>query len=285
MKKLSFATATIGAILAMSLSMSPGAEGADLRPMYKAPPPPPPAYNWTGCYLGLGAGFGKYNEETALVTVRALPGIPANTNFVDGLTQGASGWLATAQAGCDLQIGGPWGRGIVIGAFVDGDWADINGRHTGGDVNIGLQQGQETLRSSWAVGGRLGWTVMPQLLTYVSGGYTEARFDDVNYISALFPTLGRPNGLQLPGRTHQGWFIGGGAEYAIGWLPGLFWKNEYRWAQYDERTDVVNCTSAALCGVPGPTAFAERNRPGVQTVRSELVWRFNWGGAPVTARY
>lgn len=89
----------------------------------------------------------------------------------------------------------------------------------------------------------------------------------------------------MPGRTHQGWFIGGGAEYAIGWLPGLFWKNEYRWAQYDSRQDVVNCTTAALCGVVGPTAFAERNRPSVQTVRSELVWRFNWGGAPVTAKY
>ena len=30
------------------------------------------------------------------------------------------------------------------------------------------------------------------------------------------------------------------------------------------------------CGVLGPTAFAERNRPSVQTVRSELVFRFNW---------
>ena len=87
-----------------------------------------------------------------------------------------------------------------------------------------------------------------------------------------------------PGET-RGTSSNGGTEYALGWLPGLFWKNEYRWAEYNSRTDTVVCTSAALCGVAGPTAFAERNRPSVQTVRTELVWRFNWGGGPVAARY
>lgn len=279
MKKLMLAAATIGAML----SVGAGAEGADLRPMYKAPPPPPPAYSWTGCYLGGGAGWGKYSEGLQLVTVAALPGIPVGTTFVDGLTQGGSGWLATAQAGCDVQFGGPWGRGLVVGAFVDGDWSDMSGRHTGGNVNIGLQYGVEKLRSSWAVGGRAGVLVTPQLLTYVSGGYTEATFESFNYVNAIFPVIGVPNGLQLPGRTHGGWFIGGGTEYALGWLPGLFWKNEYRWAEYNGRTDTVLCTSA-LCGVVGPTAFAERNRPSVQTVRTSLVWRFNWGG-PLVAKY
>jgi len=70
MKKL--AAAIFGAML----TIGPGAEGADLRPMYKAPPPPPPVYNWTGCYLGLGAGWGKYEEESELITIRALPAFP-----------------------------------------------------------------------------------------------------------------------------------------------------------------------------------------------------------------
>jgi outer membrane immunogenic protein len=277
----------LAAVAGATLAMGVAADAADWRvPVHKGPPPVPPApvTNWTGCYVGLGGGYGLYNEETSLVTVSALPGIPVGTTFVDGLTQGGRGWFATAQVGCDYQFSGFLGNNWVIGAFADADWADLKGRHTGGDVNIGLQQGDEKLRSAWAVGGRIGWLANPQLLTFISAGYTEARFGDVNYISALFPATGSPTGLQLPGRTHQGWFLGSGVEYALGWLPGLFWKTEYRFAQYDERTDTVICTSAALCGAAGPTAFAERNRPYVQTIRSELVWRFNFGGL-LSARY
>jgi len=71
-----------------TLSMGGTASAADLRPLLKAPPPPP-VLSWTGCYVGIGAGYGKYSEEMALVTVRPLPGIPAGTTFVDGITQGA----------------------------------------------------------------------------------------------------------------------------------------------------------------------------------------------------
>jgi outer membrane immunogenic protein len=93
-------------------------------------------------------------------------------------------------------------------------------------------------------------------------------------VSALFPTTGLMTGLQVPGRTYEGWFIGSGVEYAFGWLPGLYWKNEYRFADYAAKTTTVMCTAASLCGVVGSTAFAERIHPYVQTVRTELVWRF-----------
>lgn len=271
MRRLSFAAAVAG----LTLSMGAVGHGADVRLPYKAPPPPPPAHSWTGCYVGVGAGYGMYNEELALITVRALPGIPAGTTFVDGVSQGGRGWLATGQLGCDYQFASPIGGNWLVGAFVDYDWTQMKGaHHTGGDVNIGLQSGEERMRHSWAVGGRLGWLVTPKLLSFVSGGYTQASFGDVNYVSNLFPSFGAPTGLQLPGRTYSGWFIGAGAEYALGWLPGLFWKSEYRFADYGERLDTVLCTSAALCGLAGPTAFAERTHPFVQTVRTELVWRF-----------
>jgi outer membrane immunogenic protein len=253
------------------------AHAADQRLPYKMPRSVAPVYNWTGCYVGAGGGYGMSNEETALVTRTALPGIPAGTTFVNGLTQGGRGWLATAQVGCDYQTSGLFGGNWVIGAFTDADWTNIKGRHTGGNINIGLIQGEERLRREWAVGGRVGWLFRPALLAYVSGGYTRASFGDVNYVSAIFPAFGTPTGLQLPSRSHSGWFLGGGIEYALGWLPGLFWKNEYRFADYGARTDAVLCNTAALCGAVGPTAFAERNHPFVQTIRSELVWRFNSG--------
>ena len=39
--------------------------------------------------------------------------------------------------------------------------------------------------------------------------------------------------------TYHGWFIGGGDEYAFNWLPGLFWKNEYRLLQFDKQVVAV----------------------------------------------
>jgi hypothetical protein len=50
---------------------------------------------------------------------------------------------------------------------------------------------------------------------------------------------------------------------------GLFWKSEYRFADFRSI---------------GP-GLAERTHPCVQTVRTELVWRFNFGKGPVRAAY
>jgi outer membrane immunogenic protein len=272
MRTLLMAAAAAG----LTLSMGAVAHAADAPALpVKAPPAPPPAYSWTGCYAGVGGGYGMYNEELKLDVVRALPGIPAGTTFVDGPSQGGRGWLATVQLGCDYQFASPIGGGNwLVGAFADYDYSHLTGNHTGGDVNIGLQGGEERMRHAWAVGARFGYIVTPRFLTFVDAGYTQASFGTVDYVSNLFPVFGAPTGLELSARTYSGWFVGAGTEYALGWLPGLFWKSEYRFANYGSRTDTVICTSAALCGVAGPTAFAEQTHPYVQTVRTELVWRF-----------
>ena len=109
----------LSAAAAAALTLSTGviAHAADMRrPALKAPPPAP-VYSWTGCYAGIGGGYGMYNEELALVAVQALPGVPVGTVFVDGLTQGGRGWLATAQLGCDVQFAGPFGGNWLFGAF------------------------------------------------------------------------------------------------------------------------------------------------------------------------
>ena len=63
--------------------------------------------------------------------------------------------------------------------------------------------------------------------------------------------------------------MGTGEEYALSILLGLFWKTEYRFS-------VLDC-------VTKQTYFTARNAYAiadeeVHTVRSELVYRFNWGG-------
>jgi outer membrane immunogenic protein len=222
----------------------------------KAPAPamaPPVVASWTGCYIGAGGGYGMFNNDA--VSVFHPGGLPVG---LEPATFGGRGWFGTVQGGCDFQVGPRW----VIGIFGDYDFADISGDHR--DIFFGAR-GENRLESSWAVGGRIGWLVTPQLLTYFSGGYTEARFEGftLSFAGVPFSTIGE--------RTHDGWFLGGGVEYAIGWLPGLFWKTEYRVAEYDKLT-------APIFFVGGvPSGFAEVHEPFVQTVRSELVWRWNWG--------
>jgi outer membrane immunogenic protein len=256
---------------AITLLAAGSAVAADMRMPTKAPPPapPPPAYNWTGCYVGAGGGYGMFNQETQFVDVDGFPFGLSNDN-------GGRGWFGTVQVGCDIQVG----SNIVIGAFGDYDF----GNNIKGDMAVPVLGwvGEEKLKHSWAAGGRIGWIpwAQSQFLVYVSGGYTQAKFDSVDFVSAFDGGL---TGTSLDRQKYSGWFIGTGYEYGFNWLPisGLFWKTEYRYADYDnERVPLL------FTGTGTPTGESLDVHKRVHTVRSELVWRFNWtGGAPVAARY
>jgi outer membrane immunogenic protein len=239
---------------AAALAMAAPAIAADLRP--KAPPPivkAPPApigYNWTGCYVAGGGGYGLYNSDSFSI----------DGGSSSNVTNGGQGWFGTVGGGCDVQFGN-W----VLGAFGDYDFTDLKG-----DVVIPNSNavGREKQDSAWAVGGRLGYTLTPTILTYVNGGYTQARFDAINFVSQ---GAGVPLDAQIGAATYSGWFVGSGFEYNLGFLPGLFWKTEYRFAQYDRES------LAILNGAGTPTGATVESDKTIQTIRSELVWRFNWG--------
>jgi len=231
---------------------------ADLGPpAYKAPPPPPPApvYNWTGCFVGAGGGYGMYNVDTTSVET---------TTPSSQYTTGGRGWLGQVSGGCDYQFAtgnfGNW----VVGAFADYEFMDLTGNHTG----IGLAEAANLKENAaWAVGARIGYLITPNFLTYWDGGYTQTHFDQANY-SVLFPPYTNV-GFALPGTTYDGWFLGSGFEYSFNWLvPGLFLKTEYRFSSFDSKT--VTDT--------GPVGFSESLRPYVQTITTQLVYRFNWLG-------
>jgi outer membrane immunogenic protein len=117
--------------------------------------------------------------------------------------------------------------------------------------------------AAWAVGGRIGYLITPNFLTYWDGGYTQTHFDQATY---------QFTGVQLPGTTFDGWFIGSGFEYSFNWLiPGLFLKTEYRFSSFDAKT-VSDTFAGADIGL------SESLHPFVQTVTTQLVYRFNWWG-------
>ncbi len=235
---------------------------------YKAPPPPPPT--WTGCYIGGGGGYGMWNQDEFDVS-------PAGAQLTASNTAGGRGWFGQGQAGCDYQFSLPlgfWTPNVVIGAFGDFEGGSIRGTNT-----AGLGVGSENEPSAWAVGGRAGLLVTPRVLTYFDGGFTQARFDQINY-GGLVPPFA-PTGNSLAAQTYNGWFIGTGFEYALDFLPipGLFWKTEYRYSQFDTVSVPFIVTATGV-----PTGFTQNSTIYTQMISTEFVWRFNWAG-PVSAGY
>src|SRR5438477_3799723 len=292
MKKLVLALSAAAAFAAPALAADMAAK-APLRPAPVAYAP-----SWTGCYVGGGGGYGMWNQEnvghvepftvtpvalapatalteaTIIRTVAPNPPLLTRTRITDTVTSGGRGWLGTVQGGCDYQFGlGSYQ--LVIGAFGDYDFADIHGRHAA----FGEVVANEKLSSQWAVGGRIGWVALPNLMVFFSGGYTEAKFDRQNYTDLFGPPFGVPAGIFADSRTYKGWFLGTGDEYALNFLPGLFWKTEYRFSEFNRENNPVRFSTTGL-----PSGVSDDSKKWVHTIRSELVYRFNWGG-PVAGRY
>ena len=236
--------------------ISQAASAADLpaRPVYREAAVVPVVANWTGFYVGAGGGYGTYNADTT-TSGETIFGPFATDNG----RAGGRGWFGTVQIGADYQ----WGS-WVAGIFADYDFSSIKG-------TIGELSGQGLVpfkqNSAWAAGGRIGYLVVPQFLTYFSGGYTNARF------AAGAETQGGAfSGVTWPDQNYSGYFLGSGTEYMI--APGWFVKTEYRYSSYSSKT------LAGAIGAPAApflTAINMTVKPQVQTIRSELVYKFNWG--------
>ena len=246
-----------------------GTAGAADLPM-KAPPmvAAAPVYTWTGCYVSGGVGYGMWNQENHVTST--VPPIISSTDQ----TVGGRGWLFRAGVGCDYQVA----PSFVIGAFGDFDWENIHGNFQ--DLATGFV-GNEKLSRSWHAGGRVGYLPYNNLLTFISAGWTQARFDSVTMTDPFGIIPGSLLNFSFPSNTYSGWFIGGGTEYQLPFAHNLTWKTEYRFAQY--RAADLPVTVNVL-GVPFNAGFVEHNEKFVQTVTTSLVWRFNFGG-PVVARY
>jgi len=257
----------------LGLALASGsAFAADMGMPQKAPPPPPPAVSWTGCYADVGAGYGLYNQTHESID------IPTSTAPISGVSNSAGeGWLGRLGGGCDYQLNLGNLRNWIVGAFGDYDFSRIHGTFMN---TFSAAGGDENMSSEWGVGGRIGYLVTPSLLTYADGGYAQAHFDVTNLGDLFFFPPGAPFAF-ISATTYQGWFIGGGTEYALNfdWLPihGLFWRTEYRYASYNDK----NVQEFFFSGAPGT---GDRMQNDVQTVTTSLVWRFNFGG-PVATRY
>jgi len=236
---------------ASSLLAAQSAFAADLptkTPVYRAPMAA--GIPWTGFYVNGGVGYGIWAaDQTALNQF-------GGCFICETQVQGGKGWLATIGAGYDYQFTDR----IVAGLFGDASISSLKGtiQDSAGDPFGDIKQ-----TSSWAVGARGGWLVTPKTLSYYNAGYTGARFSGANFVDAI---TGVASGQTTPAFTASGWFLGGGLETSV--APNWFWRTEYRYSYYGSKTIAA-----------APIANTITFKPTVQTVTSQIVYKFN-GGLP-----
>ena len=274
MKKLALALTAVAALTGSAVA-------ADLpaRTYTKAPPPVAAAVSWTGCWISGGGGYGiaRINRDSRDV-------VAPNAINVQNSTSGSDGWLATAGVGCDYQVAPRW----VIGGFVDGTWSDIKGDHAWRVFGpTATFVGESKLDWNWAVGGRVGYLVNPNFLSYFNAGFTQTHAKAYSLQEIVGPFTA--TGLQVPSQTFDGFFVGSGFEYQLDFLPGLFIKTEGRAAWYDRKDSRLTCVAVGTRCTAGdigtdPYGNIDSRKLVTYMAKTELVYRFNWGG-PVVAKY
>jgi outer membrane immunogenic protein len=279
MKKLAIALTAIAAFTAPALA----ADMAAKAPMRPAPVAYAPS--WTGFYIFGGGGGGLWAADsnvnsTGVVTPPFAGFGPAGTALTRDQRLGGSGWFGTVGAGYDWQFSGRW----VAGILADGQFGEIRGSLS--DPFFGTE-GREKLRTSYAAGVRLGYLVAPNVLSYVNAGYSGSEWSGTTQTSVFLP-VGAATSTTSSFRR-DGWFIGGGVENNLDIFgitaPGWFMKTEYRSAFYDRISLPTTYAPGNAFGGTGLTGDAVTFKPWVQTISTSLVYRFNWSGAPIAARY
>jgi outer membrane immunogenic protein len=236
------------------------AKAADLPPRYAPPVVAPVPYTWTGFYVGAGWGYGVSDTNSSVV-------LPSGA-FGGTTSNGARGWLGMATVGYDYQFNvGGWN--LVAGVLADYNFGNMTGTSSfqaaGGFLST--LTGVEKEKSFWDAGARVGWLITPDILSYFSGGYSQAHFDGMT----LNPILGAP--LSTASHNYGGWFTGAGIETKIQSIPGLYFNTEYRFTSYNNTTLAVN-GSSAFANAIGP--FSLKLSPTQQTVMSGVHYKFNW---------
>ena len=231
-----------------------------------------PTPSWTGFYIFGGGGYGLWAADTTTQNTATGACILCVKD-----RQGGAGWYGTVGAGYDWQVNPSW----VVGVFGDGQFGSISGSITDQTFGPAGAVGTEKMRNAYAGGVRVGYLVAPNVLSYVNAGYSGSSWSGTALVD---PTAGAPQGFNTSGFNRSGWFVGGGVENNLNIFgitaPGWFMKTEYRGAYYGQKNiSEITTATGALAGTD--ITF----KPFVQTISTSLVYRFNWGGAPVVSKY
>lgn len=254
MRKLWLTSVAAAALLTTAFT----AQAADLP--VKAPMVAPvPVFTWTGVYFGFHLGGGHFHKSWQ------NPFGPA----VFGDTIDGGGWLGGGQVGFNYQTGA-W----VLGLEADASAAQLTGSNTclvGANVFIGGVNCEARVGALATLTGRLGYAV-DRTLFYVKGGgaWASDRFS----LNLVPFTAG---GIFSANNDRGGWTVGAGIEHAI--IPNVTVKLEYNYLAMGSDHVRFNL----------PPGLALVDNPAVKqdmhVAKLGVNYLFNWGPAPVVARY
>jgi outer membrane immunogenic protein len=232
---------TLGALAAaIGLAHS----GAALADGYSGPARYAQPYNWSGVYVGINAGEMSGDISGSLPTA---PGFPFNVDL-------GSRFVFGGHIGYQHQIGN-----FVLG--VEGGYTDTGNRwssNPAGPDCANVFPCQARMDGIWQVGGRLGYAV-DRWMVYGTGGFAAT---DVGTRSAP--------GIEVASATHNGWFIGGGTEFAL--TKNLILGVEY--LHYDFNAQTQNTDPATNPGGVCPLFCVRRIDPDADIVRARLSVKF-----------
>ncbi|WP_442755182.1 outer membrane protein [Methylocystis sp. JAN1] len=282
----------------MALAAVSPAGAADL-PSQKAPAPPPLVFTWTGLYVGLSAGYAwtggdPVNMATANILDNTFAGFgPVSAAGATGTVRARlDGFLFGGQLGYNWQLSDRLVAGMeadIQGAGVRGG----NGQLSIYPATIGFAatsfEVNRALEYLGTVRGRLGYTITPAVMAYVTGGFA---YGGANLTGAVAQSL-RPSLLisdTVRGDHYDiltGWTIGAGAEAAIS--RNLSAKAEYLY--YDLGELWLANPSLAQFGLLGIASVVDATsvhaRYNGHVLRAGLNYRFDaslpeTSGSPAT---
>jgi len=275
-----------GGILAVATVNS--ASAADLPIPTKELPPPVQVFNWTGFYIGGNFGGGWANQSST--GTQTTPFGPTTL----GGSANASGVLGGGQIGYNYEFPNRW----VIGIEADGDWASITGSTSGcstfsGGLFTGFVAGCATnnqkLVDFGTVRGRIGYA-WNNVLLYGTGGWAWGNSTGTSTttclagIGAPCPGVGVPflGGASSFSNSLSGWTAGAGVEW--GFLSNWTVRVEYLHLEFDNVGTSFSTTATTALGT-GTSRNNISSNNGVDVVRVGLNYLFNFGSAPLVARY
>lgn len=200
------------------------------------------APTWSAHYVGGSIGWGENKSDN---TYTDTDGLDDET-----VKEHADGGLVSVILGFDKQVH----QRYVIGAFIEYDLSDLE-RGSGDDAL--------TIDRQLFIGGRLGVLMKPDLLAYVSGGYTRAHFDNEGWWTLPSGELGREEAY------FDGWFIGGGFEKLL--RGNISLRGEVRYSDFGNEA-----TNTGDCG--GGCTYVDSEDPEIWSARIGLNYRFGRDG-------
>jgi outer membrane immunogenic protein len=212
------------------------AQAADIaaQPYTKAPPLAP-AYNWTGFYAGVNAGYAWEDPTVNYTPNNAVISGGGNVRPVGSWDN--SGALGGFQIGYNWQFGPQW----VAGVEADINASDIKGSNTSAGM-LGFAPAQFTTgqKVDWfgTVRGRLGFLPTDRLLVYATGGLAYGEVKENTSITTIGVGTNVTNGaFGVSCVANQTCFAGSASGIRTGWTAGVgveyaIWQNLTAKAEY-----------------------------------------------------